>query len=191
MGFGYINIGDIAGIKEEVEEIEHHLHTHERWIGEPEVRNAEITCFSVETVKPFQTDAGDGTAGGASQPWTPGYGTPLCIVGTGYTPICHGTNVKFDLHRIMIHDTQGTTDKVIHRIQVIHGAGTVGDAITANQITEIISDPDNGGGKNAPILIRSPLLTIGTDKIWVRHWVDNVNTGTMDFFVGLHEYPAF
>jgi hypothetical protein len=171
-----------------VHEIEKHLHNAERWIGEPETRNAEITCFSVATVKPFQTNAGDGTAGGASQPWTEGYGTPLCVVGTGYTSVSYVAGVKFDLHRLQIHTTQSTTDKKIQRIQLIWGTGTVGDAITANQISEVMSDPDDGGGKNAPIPIMMPRLTIGIDKIWARHWVDNVNTGTLDFFLGLHEY---
>jgi len=183
-------LGTNNSLAYKVHEIEKHFHNCERWIGEPETRDAEVTCFSAETVEPFQTDAGDGTAGGASQPWTPAYGTPLCVIGTGYTSICCGTGVKFDLHRMQIHTTQSTTDKVIHRIQLIWGTGTVAEAIAANQISEVIADPDDGGGKNAPVAVMMPRGTIGTTKVWVRHWVDNINTGTLDFFLGLHEYAG-
>ena len=183
-------VDGLAGVNNslayKVHEIEKHFHNCERWIGEPAVRDAEVDCHEVATTQPFQTDAGDGT----TDAYTEGYGTPLCVLGTGYTSLCCGTNTKFDLHRMQIHTTQNTADKLIHRIQIIWGTGTVGDAITANQITEVLADPDDGGGKNAPFAIMMPRGTIGTTKVWVRHWVDNLNTGTMDFFLGLHEYVA-
>nr|AKH47534.1 hypothetical protein [uncultured marine virus] len=170
-----------------VHEVEKHFHSPEFTIGEPETRNAEIDCFSEASVKPFKIDAGDGTAGAGSQQWTEAYGTPLCVIGTGYTSF-YGSNVKFDAGTIQIHTVQSTIDKVIQRVQIIWGTGTVGDAITAKQFTSKTLDADDGGGKNAPIDFKMPRGVIGTTKVWVRLWVDNVNTGTMDFFITLHEY---
>ncbi len=188
-----VAVSGLAGVHNSlayrVHEIEKHFHNAEFTVGEPEVRNAEVTCFAETSVKPFQIDAGDGTAGAASQPWTEAYGTPLCLVGTGYTSF-YGSNTKFDAGTIQIHTVQSTIDKKIQRLQIIWGTGTVGDAITAKQFTSIVLDADDGGGKNAPFHFKMPRGVIGTTKIWARLWADNVNTGTMDFFLTLHEYVA-
>lgn len=186
-------VDGLAGVSNslayKVQEVEKHFHNSEFTIGEPEVRDAEVDCMVEATVKPFQIDAGDGTAGAGSQQWTEAYGTPLCVIGTGYTSF-YGGNTKFDAGTLQIHTVQSTIDKKIQRVQIIWGTGTVGDAITAKQFTSKVVDMDDGGGKNAPISFKMPRGVIGTTKVWVRLWVDNVNTGTMDFFITLHEYLA-
>jgi hypothetical protein len=160
-----------------VHEIEKHFHSREIWFGEHSLRDAEVDCGERDTMTPFQTDAGNDT-------WSV---TPLCIIGTGDVPISTAY-VKLDLHHVVVVDVEATADLDLHKVQLIWGSGTVANAISADQISDIPPFIPERGAAFSVMDVMMPRITIGTDKVWVRHWVDGTNTATMDFFVGFHEY---
>ncbi len=160
-----------------VHEIEKHFHSREVWLGEHSSRNAEVDCGERDVITPFQVDAGNDVYGT----------TPLCIIGTGDVPISAGY-VKLDLHRMVVVDVEAQADLDIHKVQLIWGSGTVADAISADQISDIPPFVPERGAAFTVMEIMMPRITIGTDKVWIRHWVNGTNTGTMDFFIGIHEY---
>lgn len=160
-----------------VHEIEKHFHSREVWFGENAGRTGEVTCGARDVMTPFQVDAGDDTYGT----------TPLCVIGTGDVPISSGY-VKLDLHRIVVVDVEATADLKIHKVQLIWGSGTVAAAIQADQVSDVPPFIPLRGAAFTVMDVMMPRITIGTDKVWIRHWVDGVTTGTMDFFIGVHEY---
>jgi len=162
-----------------VHEIEKHFHSREVWFGEHGARNAEVDCGARNVMTPFQTDAGDDT-------WSV---TPLCIIGTGDVPISSGY-VKLDLHHIVVVDVESTADLDLHKVQLIWGSGTVAAAIGDDQISDVPPFIPERGAAFSVMDVMMPRITIGTDKVWVRHWVNGTNTATMDFFVGFHEYAG-
>jgi len=167
-------LGTNNSLAYKVHEIEKHFHNRERWMGQHASVSGEVNCGQTGTLTSFQTDAGNDT-----------WGAAVCIIGTGDTPVIAG-NAKFDLHRLDISDVENAANKITHYIQIIYGTGTSADAITAGQYSEIICTPEKDG-KTTPYDIIMPRVDDAT-KIWVRHWVDGVNTATMDFYVGIHEY---
>ena len=171
-----------------IHELEKHFHNNEHWFGEHLSRNAEADCGQTTTVQPFVSTAGNGTLdAGSGEAYTEAYGTPLCVIGTNDTPVVPGMT-EFDMHKISLVDVSNAGSKVIHRIQFIWGVGTVAAAIIAGQVTEIVYAPEKDG-KVPPVEIKMPRLSVGT-KVWIRHWVFDENAPTIDFFIGLHEYPG-
>lgn len=168
-----------------VHELEKHFHNREFWIGEHASRNGEIDCAARDTMTPFQHDAGDGSINDV----TPGYGTPLCIIGTNDVPFT-SDGFKFDLHRLVVVDVEATADLKLHKVQIIFGSGTVAAAISDLQLSDVPPFIPLRGAAFTVMDVMMPRVICGTDKVWLRHWVDGINTGTMDFFVGLHEYKG-
>ena len=160
-----------------VHEIEKHFHNREIWFGEHGTRNGEVDCGARNVMTPFQVDAGNDTYGG----------TPLCVIGTGDVPISAGY-VKLDLHHIVVVDVEATADLELHKVQIIWGSGTVVAAISADQVSDVAPFIPLRGAAFSVMNVMMPRITIGTDKVWVRHWVDGTDTATMDFFIGFHEY---
>lgn len=156
--------------------LERHHHNRERWIGEHGVRNAEIDCGATGTQAVFQSTAGNLT-------WSV---APLCLIGTGDGPFVTGMT-RFDAHEILVVDVAVAADTVLHYCQLIYGTSTVANAIIAEQFTDFQFIPERGAVVTRIDFI-TPLLTYGTDKVWLRHWVDGVNAPMMDFRLGLHEY---
>ena len=56
----------------------------------------------------------------------------------------------------------------------------------SSDVDKIVVTPDNDG-KQDPYDIMMPRINAG-DKVWMRCWVKAQNTGTLDFFLGIHEY---
>ena len=181
---------DLAIVKAEIIEVEKHLHNKERWFGEPVTRNAEIDCMDFDGLEPFDIQSGNGTVdGGDGVLHTPAYGTPLCIIGTGYTAQTAG-RTNFDMHRMEITDTE--SDKKLVRFRFSWGTGTQADAITAGDFTVSESVPLNNG-KADPVSILMERLLIGTDKVWVESWtagIDGPTVGAGQYMLrfGIHEY---
>lgn len=156
--------------------LERHHHNRERWIGEHGVRNAEIDCGATGTMAVFQNTAGNDT-------WS---AAPLCLIGTGDGPFVAGMT-RFDAHLLHVVDVAVAADLNLHYLRLVYGTGTVADAITAGQFTEICFSPERGA-VNTILSVRMPRLIYGTDKVWMTHWVDGENVPTIDFRMGLHEY---
>ena len=169
-----------------VDELEKHFHNREFWLGEHEVRSLEDDCGQRETMAPFQTDAGNGTI----NDYTLGYGDPLCVIGRNDLPITDD-GVKYDFHRFVVVDVESTADKKVHKAQIVYGRRTFAAGLAALQVVDVPPFVPLRGAAFTVVDIMMPRLLCGADKVWVRHWVDGVNTATMDFFVGLHEYPQF
>ena len=154
--------------------IEEHLHSWERWCGAAVVPDAELHVCDVigTTSTPFVMDAGNDT-----------WGSWLQIVGSDDTPIIAG-KLKFDLHRLFVASLE--RGNAIHLIQI--GFGSSGAAaLAAGTYTDLVYKPQSNVLDESPIEMRVKRQDAGT-KVWARVWVIGQNTGTIDFFHGIHEY---
>ena len=154
-------------------EAERHLHGYERWCGLSSSPVGEVTrCDSASTLT-FQIDGGNQT-----------WGAWVQIMGSGDTPIVDAGNVKYDLHRLVFKAVE--RNAVIHRIQVGFGASGAA-ALSAGTYTEVMVRSGTGVIVPGPVDIQDRRQDVGT-KAWARAWVLTQNTGTVDFFFGIHEY---
>jgi len=93
--------------------------------------------------------------------------------------------VKRDAHRILITDVE--RDKQITRIQIT-GGEDADVSLAAGNYTEFMITPQKDA-KQTPV----DFMTGRADsavKGWARCWVNGQNTGTVDFFIGIHEYAG-
>jgi hypothetical protein len=154
-------------------EIERHLHSYESWFGDA------ITAVSGTHeadrigvgVNAFQIDAGNNT-----------WGSWLQILGSSDTPARTG-NLYFDLHRVQIVAAERTAE---YFIQIAKGdSGAAG--LSAEDYTETVFKPSTVQGKPAPIDINIRRFAAGS-KVWARCMCLGQDTGTLDFYFGVHEY---
>lgn len=157
-----------------VEEIEHHLHHWNRWLGLANVPNGEIHRADRigTTVTPFQVDAGDNT-----------WGTWLQVLGSSDTPVDAGM-AKYDFHLVQIVAVENPN--ATHFVQVALGSSGAA-ALTAGAYTEFVFHPQSVQAQELPVPITTSRRTSGT-KAWIRTMVVGQDTSTIDFFIGLHEY---
>lgn len=151
-----------------------HLHNQERWLCKAAIPSGEThVADSINTGSvAFQIDGGNNTWGA----WTQ-------IIGSSDTPVQPG-RVKFDLHRLLI--TAWERSDCIYKIQIAFGA-TAEAAFSSGDYTDIPLITLTGVANMAPL----DLMTIGVNsgtKVWARCWAVGQNTGTIDFYAGLHEY---
>ena len=156
------------------EEIERHLHNWERWFGMAAASDGEVhVADSILTSKvPFVVDAGNDT-----------WGAWVQILGSDDTPAIAG-NTLFDAHRLnfVTHETNNSTQVV----QVAAGASGAA-ALSDGSYSEF---PVRTGGGNTfigPIDVLMRRREVG-EKVWIRNWAHGVNTSTLSFFFGIHEY---
>ncbi len=161
-----------------VHEIEKHFHSREIWRGKLGVQTA--TDWADDTLSPYQAISGNNAYGADAN-------DEAQVLGTADTPINSGY-VKYDLHRLLIITASSTT---VYKLRIVYGSGTMADAITANQFSEIMVkyDPALFGGGGVPSEIMMPRRTCGTDKLWIQAW-NATNNATIDFLVGIHEYSG-
>ena len=162
-----------------VQLIDKHIHNVDRWLGEHSSRSLEDDCGEIDTMTVFQTDAGND-----------GYGAAVCVIGRNDVPIVSG-GVMYGAHHLAVVDVESTADLKIHKVQVVYGNGTFAAALAAGQYTDAPPFVPLRGAAFTYVDINIIRLLSGSDKVWVRHWVDGVDTGTMNFFMGLHEYPQY
>jgi hypothetical protein len=163
-----------------VHEIEKHLHNRERWLGKRAVPNA-TEWGTPGTITAFRAISGNNTYGADAS-------DEASILGTADAPIIAG-NTKLDIHRIII---VGVSSDTHYKLRIVYGSGTMADAITAAQYTEVIVKFDSVNPQQSagvPIEVIMPRITSGTDKVWVQAW-NATDNATIDFLVGLHEYSA-
>ncbi len=161
-----------------VHEIEKHFHNRERWFGKLGVQTA--TDWADDTLSPYQAISGNDDYGGDAD-------DEAQVLGTADTPAITDM-VKYDVHRLLIVAASSTTQ---YKLRIVYGSGTMADAITAGQYSEIMikEDPALFGGSGQPIDVLMPRRTCGTDKVWIQAW-NATNNATVDFFAGIHEYPG-
>jgi hypothetical protein len=157
-------------------EIETHLHGYERWFGLAtapvgETHRADRIGAGVAA---FQADAGNNT-----------WGAWLQILGSTDTPDGAGM-ARYDMHRFMFTAVERSTS--VHFVQVAFGASGAA-ALAAGTYTEFVFKPQSATAEETPVNTQEHPQPAGT-KAWLRVLVPGQNTGTMDFYLGLHEYKG-
>lgn len=168
---GLLGVEDSLAYK--IAEVEKHLHNWERWIGLAAVPVGETHRFDTDSMTPFQIDAGNDD-----------WGAWVQIVGSTDFPITAGM-VKRDAHRILVVSAERAG--AITRVQIA-GGEDADAAVLAGNYTEFMF-LTQANVKSTPVDImtgRAPSAVKG----WARCWVDGQDTGTVDFFIGVHEYAG-
>jgi len=170
--------GVVDSLAYRIETVEQHFHHRELWRGIKAVPTG--TAWADDLLTPFRAISGSNTYGGDAD-------DEALVLGTDDTPVESG-HTKFDLHRLLIVALSTDTP---WKIRVIWGTGTMGDAITAEQFTEIMVQNNPNGAKAGgfPIDIMMPRLNSGADQVWAQAW-NATDNATCDFLVGFHEYEA-
>lgn len=162
-----------------VAEIERHLHSNESWLGAAvtpsgETHRADRVGTSVTA---FSIDGGGG--GGGS------WGSWVQIVGSSDTP-CRTGMVRFDFHKLFITAVERAS--TVHFIQI--GFGDSGAAaLAADTYTELVYRSGAAVQREAPVIFQTRRQLAGV-KVWARCWAVGNDTGTLGFFIGLHEYEG-
>lgn len=162
-----------------VAEIERHLHHGERWFelaGTPTASHKAVRIGDSDGAGAFQIDGGDSSV-------TPTWGDWVEILGSGDTPIEAGM-AYFDPGYVQIEDVQ---ESVTYYVQIGFGASGAA-ALSAGQYTEIVytADTTKFVGQIDAHSLRVPAGT----QVWARCLCVGTNTGTMDFYIGIHEYEG-
>lgn len=157
-----------------IAEIERHLHSGGRWYGAAAVPNAELHAADriSENPSPFSIDAGNDTWGS----WT-------LILGSEDTPADTG-KAYFDPHELIVKDTERAS---VYFVQFARGdTGAAGYA--AGNYMEFVF--------NATVQKETGIIRLQTgrapagSKIWARCLSKGDDTGTFDFYLGIHEYEG-
>lgn len=154
-----------------VHEIERHFHNYEQWYGAAASPSAEahIADRIAKDIAAFTIDAGNDA-----------FGAWVQILGSSDTAL------KFDLHRLMITDVE--RDAAVHFVQI--GFGTSGaQALTDGTYTEFVYKPQATNTEETPVDIISRRQAAGT-KVWARVLAFDADTGTVNFYFGLHTYEG-
>lgn len=164
-----------------VHEIEKHFHNHERWFGISADQSGNDWALSVSTAgmpTAFTAISGNDTYGADANDEAKIWGTDDAM----------GTDTKLDLHDIFVTAASETS---IYYLRIIYGSGTMADAITAGQYSEIpvIADAATGGSIAEIINVMMPRITIGTHKIWIQA-KNTTDNATISFLVSAHSYIA-
>lgn len=161
-----------------VHEIERHLHGRERWRGKKAVQTA--TDWADDVLTPFRATSGENAYGSDEN-------DEALVLGTDDTPIIAGM-VRYDLHRIILVNASAST---AYKLRLVYGSGTMADAITAGQFSELVimSDPSAQQVAHDVFDVMMPRGTSGVTKVWIQAW-NATNNATVDVLVGLHEYEG-
>ncbi len=160
-----------ARVLEKATENAVHNHSYERW-GAVASSPSGTDIADFDTMTAFQVDAGNDD-----------WGSWLQILGTDDTPVDTGKQL-YDLHRIFLTAVERTNTD--HRMQIAFGtSATV--AVAAGDYTAVMFQPAGAQAQEFPVEVQAERQTSGTEA-WARLWSTGQNTGTVDFFFGLHGY---
>lgn len=155
---------------------ERHHHHFERWFGAAAVPNGTIHVADSVLTNPsaFQIDAGNDD-----------WGAWVQVLGSADTPAI-ADKVEYDLHQIdfVAVERANTT----YLFQIGYGASGAA-ALTAGTYTERVFRPQSVQGRPAPIPLETRRQDVGT-LAWMRCLAQGADTGTLDFFIGDHEYEG-
>ena len=162
-----------------IAEVERHMHSNESWYG-----------LAVAPALPAHAADRIGTAvaglvmdggGGGGGSW----GTWIPVLGSTDTPARAGM-AYFDLHRLFITGVERAA--TVHFIQFGFGASGAA-ALAAGTYTEFVYRSGAAINREAPVDFQTRRHASGT-LAWARCWAIGADTGTLTFFVGLHEYEG-
>lgn len=173
-------VDGLAGVEDslayKVAEIEHHLHSRERWWGAVAVPD-ETNAIEANVTRPFAATSGNDD-----------WGAAIPILGTADDPT-DGLGVKFDLHLLLITDLDSETDP--WRLRIIVGTGTSADAISAGDWSEVMVEANAVPGNRAggtPLIVQNVRADVGI-KCWAQSWNDTTGE-ILSFFYGVHGYAG-
>jgi len=153
---------------EEAYEAEHHLHNRELWFG-PAAAASATHFGDIDNMSSYQIDAG-----------TDDFGAWVQLLGTNDTPN-QSAKHQYDAHRLVIAGVE--TDKIATRIQL--AAGASGSQVVQ---TEVFFFPAKIATQvDSPLELICPLID-SKEELWARCWVKGIDTSTIDFNFGIHEY---
>ncbi len=160
----------------EVSEVENHIHNRERWMAAAAVPAGEthIADPVTDSQTSFQVDGGNDTWG----PW-------VQMLGSSDTPVTVGMTM-FDLRRLLIVSHERNNN--VYLLQIAFGASGAA-ALAAGTYTEMSLVTGGGTTEVGPVELIGRRQDAAS-KGWVRTWAVGQNTGTLDFLIGLHEYPG-
>jgi len=159
-----------------VNEIEKHLHSSGSWFGAANTPTATHFADRIGTcTDPFELDGGDSSA-------TPTWGDWVQILGSGDTP-ARTDQAYFDPHEILI---QAAQEDVVYMIQFGRGASGAA-ALSAGTYTELVVGVDATKKFKAITRVQTGRALAGS-LLWARCIAMGSNTGTLHFFLGIHEY---
>ena len=171
-------LGTSNSLAYKVHEIEKHFHTSGSWFGAANTPTATHFADRIGTCTgPFEIDGGDSSA-------TPTWGDWVQIFGSGDTP-ARTDQAYFDPHEILIQDAQ---EEVVYMIQFGRGASGAA-AISAGTYTELVVGVDATKKFKAITKIQTGRAPAGS-LLWARCIAMGANTGTLHFFIGIHEYAG-
>ena len=159
---------------------ENHIHSLERWFGKSADQSGN-NWGAVEGLTLFRAISGDGAFGTDAN-------DEAKVLGSTDTPVIVG-KTRYDPHRMLVYDSSVTTPWVL---RIIYGTGTMADAETALQYTDImvvVSAAPGAGGDSSVFEIRMPKLAVGT-QLWAKA-KNATNNATIDFYIGIHEYADY
>jgi hypothetical protein len=161
-----------------VHEIERHLHGRERWMGKSADQSG--ADWAADSLTPFRAISGDGAYGADAN-------DEAKVLGTSDTPVITGM-VRYDLHRLMMVAASSDT---VYKLRIVYGSGTMADAITAGQYSEICVMADAAAAQvpHDAFEIMMPRGYCGVTQVWIQAW-NATNNATIDFLVALHEYEG-
>jgi hypothetical protein len=152
-----------------VAEIERHLHSYEKWFGVAGTPSATHKADRVgQAIVAFQVDGGNLV-----------FGSWVQILGTD------DTTEKYDLHKMFVTDVQETAP---YFIQLAFGP-VANDAVTAGAYTELVLRVNAINSDRVEIPLNTRRQAAGT-LAWARCLALGTNTGTLDFYFGLHTYEG-
>ena len=173
-------VDGLAGVSNslayKVHEIEKHLHSSGSWFEKAASPSGTTNVADRigSGLGAFQLDAGNDT-----------WGSWVQILGSTDTPARTGST-HFDPHEILIEDAERENT---YFIQFTQGAVDAATSFAAGAYTELVIGIDATKKFKSITKVHTGRATAGS-MLWARCMVPGVDTGTLDFFIGIHEYPG-
>ena len=172
-------LGVSGSVAYTVAEIERHSHHYSRFLVAAAVPSGEAHVAdrfgSGGNTTPFVIDGGNDTWG----PW-------VQVIGTSDAPIIAGKQ-KFDFHEVFI--TSHERNNAAHIIEIASGDDTPAAALAAEDVTSFAVQTGGGNSESGSEVFQNRRQDAGC-KVWARVWAVGQNTGTLGFYIGLHEYSG-
>jgi hypothetical protein len=157
-----------------VHEVERHLHSAASWFETATTPDGEshVADRIGDGAGAFQIDAGNDD-----------WGSWVQVLGSDDTPARSG-GVYYDPHLFLVEDTERAAT---YFVQFARGASGA-DAYAAGQYTELVY--------GASVQKETGIIEVQTgrapagSKLWARCKCPGQDTGTMDFYLGIHEYEG-
>lgn len=168
-------VATLASILTEAVDIETHLHSWERWFGLNPNPTGTSKAIRIGTGNgPFQLDAGNDD-----------WGTWVELFGTDDTPADVG-KLFYDVHKMLVIATQHGGPLYLQLACGASGAG----ALAAGTYTEVAyTSGVSVAVSPTPTRIQTARAPAG-DQLWGRTFSPGNASGTIDFYLGMHEYDA-